>query len=64
MHIEIKHFRRLQPGIADIVRVADPCHGFAVNAAAMLEGFSEEDEDGNATESEEDSAGEESSEEY
>ena len=37
---------------------------YDLNAAAMLEGFSEEDEDGNATESAEDSAGEESSEEY
>jgi hypothetical protein len=37
---------------------------YVLNSAAMLEGFSEEDEDGNATESEEDLSSESTSEEY
>ena len=45
-------------------RLAEVEEKYDLNAAAMLEGFSEEDEDGNATENEEDSAGEETSEEY
>ncbi len=37
---------------------------YDLNAASMLQGFSEEDEDGNATESEEDTTGEEPAEEF
>ena len=45
-------------------RLAEVEEKYDLNAAAMLEGFSEEDEDGNATENEDDLAGEETSEEY
>ena len=40
-------------------RLAEVEEKYDLNAAAMLEGFSEENEDGNATESEEDAAGDE-----
>ena len=45
-------------------RLAEVEEKYDLNAAAMLEGFSEEDEDGNATENDEDSAEEETAEEY
>src|SRR5436190_23314957 len=45
-------------------RLAEVEEKYDLNAAAMLEGFSEEDEDGNATQSEEDTAGEETTEEF
>ncbi len=45
-------------------RLAEVEEKYDLNAAAMLEGFSEEDEDGNATETEEDAAGEEAAEEF
>ncbi|MEO6731076.1 MAG: hypothetical protein ABIN01_07650 [Ferruginibacter sp.] len=45
-------------------RLAEVEEKYDLNAAAMLEGFSEEDEDGNTTESEEDNAGEETAEEF
>lgn len=45
-------------------RLAEVEEKYDLNAAAMLEGFSEEDEDGNATEAEEDSTGEEATEEF
>lgn len=44
-------------------RLAEVEEKYDLNAAAMLEGFSEEDEDGNAAETEED-AGEETTEEF
>jgi hypothetical protein len=45
-------------------RLAEVEEKYDLNAAAMLEGFSEEDEDGNATENDEDSAQDETTEEY
>ena len=45
-------------------RLAEVEEKYDLNTAAMLEGFSEEDEDGNATETEEDVAGEEPAEEF
>jgi len=45
-------------------RLAEVEEKYDLNSAAMLEGFSEEDEDGNATETEEDSSSESTSEEY
>ncbi|MCW3091301.1 MAG: hypothetical protein JWP81_2370 [Ferruginibacter sp.] len=45
-------------------RLAEVEEKYDLNAAAMLEGFSEEDEDGNATEAEEDTTGEEAAEEF
>ena len=45
-------------------RLAEVEEKYDLNAAAMLQGFSEEDEDGNATENEDDSAEEETTEEY
>ncbi len=45
-------------------RLAEVEEKYDLNSAAMLEGFSEEDEDGNATGSEEDSSTESTSEEY
>ena len=47
-------------------RLAEVEEKYDLNAAAMLEGFSEEDEDGNATESssEEETAGEETQEDF
>lgn len=46
-------------------RLAEVEEKYDLNAAAMLEGFSEEDEDGNATEStEEDAAGDEAQEDF
>lgn len=46
-------------------RLAEVEEKYDLNAAAMLEGFSEEDEDGNATEStEEDAGGEETQEDF
>ena len=45
-------------------RLAEVEEKYDLNAAAMLEGFSEEDEDGNANENDEDSVGEETAEEY
>ena len=44
-------------------RLAEVEEKYDLNAAAMLEGFSEEDEDGNATQSEEDSTTEDTTEE-
>jgi len=44
-------------------RLAEVEEKYDLNATAMLEGFSEEDEDGNAAETEED-AGEETTEEF
>lgn len=40
-------------------RLAEVEEKYDLNAAAMLAGFSEEDEDGNATETEEDATGDE-----
>ncbi|OIQ83035.1 hypothetical protein GALL_351820 [mine drainage metagenome] len=37
MNVEIQHFRRLQPGVADIVGIADPGHGLALNRPALLD---------------------------
>ena len=45
-------------------RLAEVEEKYDLNAAAMLEGYSEEDEDGNATGTEEDAAGEETAEEF
>ena len=45
-------------------RLAEVEEKYDLNSAALLMGFSEEDEDGNATESEEDSTGEEAAEEF
>ncbi|MDO9374984.1 MAG: hypothetical protein V4725_07080 [Bacteroidota bacterium] len=45
-------------------RLAEVEEKYDLNAAAMLEGFSEEDEDGNATASEEDAATEDTNEEF
>ena len=45
-------------------RLAEVEEKYDLNPAAMMEGFSEEDEDGNATESEEDTTGEETAEEF
>ncbi|MEO5890514.1 MAG: hypothetical protein ABIQ31_09690 [Ferruginibacter sp.] len=45
-------------------RLAEVEEKYDLNAAAMLEGFSEEDEDGNATETGEDTPGEETAEEF
>ncbi len=45
-------------------RLAEVEEKYDLNSAAMLEGFSEEDEDGNTTGSEEDSSTESTSEEY
>lgn len=44
-------------------RLAEVEEKYDLNAAAMLEGFSEEDEDGNTTEAEGDTTGEEATEE-
>lgn len=44
-------------------RLAEVEEKYDLNAAAMLEGFSEEDEDGNTTEAEDDTTGEEATEE-
>jgi hypothetical protein len=45
-------------------RLAEVEEKYDLNAAAMLEGYSEEDEDGNATGAEEDTTGEETAEEF
>src|SRR5436190_14106562 len=45
-------------------RLAEVEEKYDLNAAAMLEGYSEEDEDGNATGTEEEGAGEETTEEF
>jgi len=45
-------------------RLAEVEEKYDLNSAAILEGFSEEDEDGNATETEEDATGEETTEEF
>lgn len=45
-------------------RLAEVEEKYDLNAAAMLEGFSEEDEDGNATAGEEDAATEDTAEEF
>lgn len=45
-------------------RLAEVEEKYDLNAAAMMEGFSEEDEDGNASESEEDSSTEDSAETF
>ncbi len=45
-------------------RLAEVEEKYDLNPTAMLEGFSEEDEDGNATETEEDTTGEEGKEEF
>ncbi len=45
-------------------RLAEVEEKYDLNSAALLQGFSEEDEDGNATESEEDTTGEEAAEEF
>jgi hypothetical protein len=45
-------------------RLAEVEEKYDLNAAAMLQGFSEEDEDGNATENDEDSAEEDTAEQY
>ena len=45
-------------------RLAEVEEKYDLNAAAMLEGYSEEDEDGNATGTEEEGAGEEAAEEF
>jgi len=45
-------------------RLAEVEEKYDLNSAAILEGFSEEDEDGNATETEEDTTGEETTEEF
>ena len=45
-------------------RLAEVEEKYDLNPAAMMEGFSEEDEDGNATETEEDTTGEETAEEF
>jgi hypothetical protein len=45
-------------------RLAEVEEKYDLNAAAMLQGFSEEDEDGNATEAEEDTTGDEAVEEF
>ena len=37
VHVEVEHLRGLQPGVADVVRVADPRHGLAADVAAMLD---------------------------
>ena len=37
MHVEIQYFRSLQPGIADVIGVADPCDRLALNRTAMLD---------------------------
>ncbi len=37
MDVEIQNFCGLQPGIAHIVGVADPRHGLALYAAALLD---------------------------
>ena len=37
MHVEVEDFRRLQPGIAHVVGVADPCHGLALDRPAMFD---------------------------
>src|SRR5690606_9652281 len=36
VHIKAKNFGSLQPGIAYIIRVTDPGHGFTCNVAAVL----------------------------
>ena len=45
-------------------RLAEVEEKYDLNPTAMMEGFSEEDEDGNATETEEDTTGEEAAEEF
>ncbi len=45
-------------------RLAEVEEKYDLNPTALMEGFSEEDEDGNATEAEEDSTGEEAAEEF
>ena len=35
--LKVQDFGRLQPGIADVIGVADPGHGFAADGAAMLD---------------------------
>ena len=45
-------------------RLAEVEEKYDLNPTAILEGFSEEDEDGNATETEEDATGEETAEEF
>jgi hypothetical protein len=37
LHLEIEHFGGLQPGVADVVRIADPGDRLALNRAAMLD---------------------------
>jgi hypothetical protein len=37
MHVEVEHLGGLQPGVADVVRIADPGHRLALNRAAMLD---------------------------
>jgi hypothetical protein len=37
MHLEVEHLGRLQPGVAHVVGIADPGHGLALDAAAMLD---------------------------
>ena len=31
MYVEIENLRGLQPSVADVIRISDPCHGFAGN---------------------------------
>ena len=37
MHVEIQYLSGLQPGVAHIVRVPDPCHGLTLYRAALLD---------------------------
>lgn len=45
-------------------RLAEVEEKYDLNPTALMEGFSEEDEDGNATESDEEATGEEAAEEF
>ena len=37
MHVKVEHFCRLQPGVADVVGVAYPGHGLALDSPALFD---------------------------
>jgi hypothetical protein len=37
VHLEVEHLGGLQPGVADVVGIADPGHGAALDRTTMLD---------------------------